>query len=113
MTQWRHDEWCATFLDGAPEESCDCVRKTLIGLEAEIERTSRALYDSHLENGILQSRCEDHELKIARQAEQITRLEASRKGLRIALWIAKNGDEPGADADQELIDDMAHGIGGG
>lgn len=36
MTDWRHDEWCATFLDGAPEEECDCVRATLIRLEAGI-----------------------------------------------------------------------------
>ena len=36
MTDWRHDEWCSTFLDGAPESDCDCVRKTLIQLEAEL-----------------------------------------------------------------------------
>ena len=36
MTEWRHDEWCATLLDGAPESECDCVRKILMTLSTKL-----------------------------------------------------------------------------
>lgn len=36
-----HDTWCATYLDEAPEEGCDCAKRLILQLLARIRELER------------------------------------------------------------------------
>lgn len=104
MTDWRHDEWCCTLLDGAPEEECDCVRATLIRLENERDAVQFALE-------VLTEAAEEC-------AQEYRHLAGWGPSTKLELLLAAARKQPdnhmaseGGPAD--LLDNMVHGIGGG
>ena len=106
MTQWLHDEWCATFLDGAPEEECDCVHATLVRLEQERDAMQFALE-------VLTEAAKEC-------AEDLRRLTGFGASTKLELLLTATQSQPdnhmvdqGGPVFDDLLDDMAHGIGGG
>ncbi len=43
MADYMHDEWCATKLDLAPPQDCDCVRGILLGKDAKVAQLEQRI----------------------------------------------------------------------